>query len=214
MRVSRCLFFGGISLACEPCADSFASLLDREGATRLTMIDPNIRPGFIADETRYRRRIERMMGKCDIVKISDEDLNWLFPDSRPVREKIRPIAALGPSLVLVTRGNAGVTALSSAGLEISAPAVEAQVVDTVGAGDTFNAGFLAGLARMKKLSRNGLAELTGNDLESALRLGNAAAAVTVSRAGANPPWDWELDQRIDPEAPVSAVQSPSAALPG
>ncbi|MXY33276.1 MAG: carbohydrate kinase, partial [Boseongicola sp. SB0664_bin_43] len=97
-----------------------------------------------------------------------------------------------PSLVVATRGSAGAIAMSSSGIAVETPAVDAEVVDTVGAGDTFNAGFLAGLSRLNKLSRVGIARLSGADLESALGLGSAAAAVTVSRAGANPPWEREL----------------------
>ena len=187
-----CLFFGGISLASEPCADTFASLLAREGETRLTMLDPNIRPSFIADEGRFRDRVKRMMELSDIVKISDEDLDWLVPRPLKFREKLESILELGPSLVVATQGSAGAIAMSSAGIDVETPAVKAEVVDTVGAGDTFNAGFLAGLSRQDKLSRAGIAELSDTELESALGLGSAAAAVTVSRAGANPPWEREL----------------------
>lgn len=187
-----CLFFGGISLASEPCADTFASLLAREGETRLAMLDPNIRPSFIADEGRFRSRLERMMERCDIVKVSDEDLDWLVPRPLTIREKLQSILDLGPSLVVATQGSAGAIGMSSAGSDVETSAVKADVVDTVGAGDTFNAGFLAGLSRQNKLSRAGVGELTSAELESALELGSAAAAVTVSRAGANPPWEREL----------------------
>ena len=71
------LFFGGISLMVEPCAAAYEALLLRETETRLTMIDPNVRPSFIRDEVRYRERINKLMAASDIVKTSDEDLNWL-----------------------------------------------------------------------------------------------------------------------------------------
>ncbi|REA89318.1 carbohydrate kinase, partial [Staphylococcus pseudintermedius] len=71
------LFFGGISLVSEPAADTYATLMAREAASRVTMLDPNIRPGFITDPARYRDRIGRMLGMADIIKISDEDLHWL-----------------------------------------------------------------------------------------------------------------------------------------
>ncbi len=187
-----CLFFGGISLASEPCANTFASLLERERKSRLTMIDPNIRPHFIQDAGRFRARIARMIEGCDIVKFSDEDLEWLFPENLPIHDKALMILSLGPSLVLVTRGGKGAFAMSSSGIELTAGAVRTQVVDTVGAGDTFNAGFLAGLSRGGNLSRAAVSEISDAELQSALELGSAAAAVTVSRAGANPPWESEL----------------------
>ncbi len=189
----ECLFFGGISLVSEPCAEAFASFLDREGDARLTMIDPNIRPDFIRDEARFRTRITRMMERCDIVKVSEDDLDWYFPDRRPIREKVRSVLTLGPSLVLATRGSSGAIAMSSAGAEVTMPAVETRVMDTVGAGDTFNAGFLSGLARMNRLARADIPDLSNAELKSAMGLANAAAAVTVSRAGANPPWESELE---------------------
>ncbi len=187
-----CLFFGGISLASEPCANTFASLLERERKSRLTMIDPNIRPHFIRDADRFQARITRMIGGCDIVKLSDEDLEWLFPENLPIHDKALMTLSLGPSLVLVTRGGEGAFALSSSGIELTARAVRTQVVDTVGAGDTFNAGFLAGLSRGGNLSRDAVSEISDAELQSALELGSAAAAVTVSRAGANPPWESEI----------------------
>ena len=115
-----------------------------------------------------------------------------MPRPLKFREKLESILELGPSLVVATQGSAGAIAMSSAGIDVETPAVKAEVVDTVGAGDTFNAGFLAGLFRQDKLSRAGIAELSDTELESALGLGSAAAAVTVSRAGANPPWEREL----------------------
>ena len=169
------------------------------------MLDPNIRPNLINDQEWFRSRMERMMGKCETVEISNEDLDWTFPGCQPAQEKFRSIVALGPSLVLATQGSAGTTAISSTGSEVTVPAVKTRVVDPMGAGDTFDAGVLAGLSRMNKLSRVGLPELSDAELESALSLGSAAPAVTVSRAGANPPWKKELTER---------TRSGDAATPG
>ncbi|MBY6003393.1 carbohydrate kinase [Salipiger bermudensis] len=180
---TEALFFGGISLVSEPAADSYAALCARAGE-RLVMIDPNIRPGFITDEPRYRARLEAMLARADIVKISDEDMAWL--GTTPAA-----LIAGGVALVLETRGAEGVVAYSAAG-EISVPAERAEVVDTVGAGDTFNAGLLAGLWRDGLLSRGSVRGAALEDLRAAIALGARAAAVTVSRAGANPPWETEL----------------------
>ncbi len=180
---TEALFFGGISLVSEPAADSYAALCAQAGE-RLVMIDPNIRPGFITDEPRYRARLEAMLARADIVKISDEDMAWLGTTPAALIEG-------GVALVLETRGAEGVVAYSSEG-EISVPAERAEVVDTVGAGDTFNAGLLAGLWRDVLLSRGAVRGAALDDLRPAIALGAKAAAVTVSRAGANPPWETEL----------------------
>ncbi|PRX37467.1 fructokinase [Meinhardsimonia xiamenensis] len=185
------LFFGGISLVAEPCGSAYEVLMLRAAKDgRLTMIDPNIRPGFITDETAYRARLARLLAVADIVKLSDEDLRWL-EGAGEVSDLAGAILARGPKLVLITEGASGARAFTRRGaLHVPAEAVE--VVDTVGAGDTFNAGVLAGLEREGMLSRQALADATDEALERIVGLGIRAAAVTVSRAGANPPYASEL----------------------
>ncbi|QCP86079.1 carbohydrate kinase [Cereibacter sphaeroides] len=188
-RVST-LFFGGISLVNEPAAATFEALMAREAAGRVTMLDPNIRPGFIADATAYRARIGRMIALADILKLSDEDLHWLEgPGEIPTLA--RGLLARGPKLVLVTEGAAGARAITATQDRFCA-ATPVQVADTVGAGDTFNAGVLAALHEAGALSGSALASLSPETLDAALSLGTRAAAVTVSRPGANPPWADEL----------------------
>ncbi|NPD13658.1 carbohydrate kinase [Xinfangfangia sp. D13-10-4-6] len=186
------LFFGGISLVNAPAADTYEALLSREAGRRLIMIDPNIRPGFIqGQEDSYRARITRMIAQSDIVKLSDEDLHWLEGEGDP-QALASAILSRGPKLVLITRGAEGALALSAGGAVRLRPAPKVTVADTVGAGDTFNAGFLAGLVAEGALSSAALATLSDAALDRCLDLGIAAAAVTVSRAGANPPWRHEL----------------------
>lgn len=180
---TKALFFGGISLVSEPAADTYAAFCERAG-DRVVMIDPNIRPGFIKDEPRYRARLSAMLKRADIVKISDEDMAWLGTSPEALLKD-------GTALVLVTRGAEGVDMHSREGMK-TVPAQKVTVVDTVGAGDTFNAGFLAGLDRNDMLSREKLAAAWLDDLVPAAELGVQAAAITVSRAGANPPWENEL----------------------
>jgi fructokinase len=187
------LYFGGISLACEPCAETYAHLLERAAEQSVVMIDPNIRPGFIADAGRYRLRLQRMMRRADIVKISDEDLEWLHPQPEPLDAKIGRIRELGPSIVILTRGAAGAMAWTVDGSSVSVGARSVKVVDTVGAGDTFNAGTLAALQFGGLLSRERLRSIDKDAMAAALTLGVDVAAVTVSRAGANPPWRHELN---------------------
>ncbi|HEY0212761.1 MAG TPA: carbohydrate kinase [Paenirhodobacter sp.] len=190
----RAMFFGGISLAVEPCAQAYETLLLREAPHRLTMMDPNIRPGFIADEPAYRARIGRMIAASDIVKLSDEDLRWLAGPG-DIEILATGILTAGPRLVFITEGAQGAHAFTSHD-RVFCPAQRVQVVDTVGAGDTFNAGVLAALARAGALSKAGVAAADSALIESCLRLGIAAASVTVSRAGANPPWAAELEDPL------------------
>lgn len=189
-RDTRALFLGGISLMVEPCGSAYEALLRRESAARLTMLDPNIRPDFIHDEPAYRARIGRMIAMADIVKLSDEDLHWLLGAGRTAT-LAREVLAMGPKVVLITegaRGALGVTAQAEASIE----AEPVEVADTVGAGDTFNAGVLAALDRSGTLSKAALDGMSEGMLGAALSLGCRAAAVTVSRAGANPPWAHEV----------------------
>ncbi len=185
------LFFGGISLMAEPGGATYQALMEREaGSGRVMMIDPNIRPSFIADETAYRARIARMIGLADIVKLSDEDLRWL-EGSHGIAAAAARILAQGPKIVLVTEGAAGAHAFTAAG-SVFVPARAVAVVDTVGAGDTFNAGVLAALHAAGALTKAGVQAPSAEVLRAALALGTRAAAVTVSRAGANPPWAAEI----------------------
>jgi fructokinase len=179
----KALFFGGISLVSEPAADALAAFCTRD-SERLVMIDPNIRPGFIRDETAYRARLDRMLMRADVVKLSDEDMAWLgtTPEALIARDT---------RVVLITRGAEGVDLTTAAGTR-RIEATPVTVVDTVGAGDTFNAGFLAGLQDAGLLDRKALQDASLDSLLPAVQLGARAAAITVSRAGANPPWDKEL----------------------
>jgi fructokinase len=186
------LFFGGISLASDPSASAYAALLERQGGPRAVMIDPNIRPLFITDAEGYRRRMAAMISQADIVKVSDEDLNWLNPAPLTQAEKISAMLDTGPSVVIVTQGAEGAIATLADGTSITVPAVKTNVVDTIGAGDTFNAGFLAKLSDLGLLTPEALGTLDPDALRDAMTYGARVAAITVSRAGANPPWANEL----------------------
>jgi fructokinase len=185
------LFLGGICLVNDPAASTYEALQAREGSTRVTMLDPNIRPGFIAGkEAPYRARIERMVAMADIVKLSDEDLHWLKGQG-DLLTLARGILERGPKVVFITEGSKGARAVTATQDRFVA-ARKVTVVDTVGAGDTFNAGVLAALHQAGVLTKAGVARLSDATLDAALGLGTRAAAVTVSRAGANPPWAHEL----------------------
>lgn len=182
----RAYFTGGIWLAVEPCGTALEALMTREAGSRLTMIDPNVRESFVQDRAAFVARIDRMIGLADIVKLSDEDAAWLYGKTDP-----GALLAKGPKLVLITKGAEGATAYTARG-SVSVTAPKIVVADTVGAGDTFNAGFLAALDRAGLLSKAAVAGLSDDALRDALTLGVRAAAVTCSRPGANPPWAHEI----------------------
>ncbi|MEM8629621.1 MAG: carbohydrate kinase [Pseudomonadota bacterium] len=187
---TNALFFGGISLAVEPCAEAYEALLLRESPGRAIMIDPNIRPGFITDEDSYRARLARMLAASDIIKLSDEDLHWL-KGAGATDDLAESLLEGGASLVLITEGADGATGYTGAH-RVKVPARSVEVIDTVGAGDTFNAGVMAALELHGALTKGALPDLSEDQIRAAITLGIRAAAVTVSRAGANPPWAKEL----------------------
>lgn len=189
----RALFFGGISLVSEPAASAYEALQARAAPTRLIMLDPNIRPGFIAGrEAATRARLARMIARADIVKLSADDLRWLEGDGDPMA-LARGILARGPKLVFLTEGASGARAFTAAH-ECHLPAPAVAVADTVGAGDTFNAGVLAALHEAGALSKAAVAAADAALLARCLDLGIRAAAVTVARPGADPPWRHELGE--------------------
>lgn len=184
------VFAGGISLVADPCGAAIESLIARNHARLPVMLDPNIRPLAIAHPRAFRARLRRILPQSDIVKLSADDLDWLSPGLDPTRAA-RRLLELGPKLVLQTDGAAGARACWAGGT-LSVPAAPAKVADTIGAGDTFNAGVLTSLHRQGVLSKDGLAAITRGQLHEALTLGVQAAAIAVSRPGADPPWAHEM----------------------
>ena len=179
---------GSIAAMLQPGADDVLRAVEQAHPLATITYDPNYRPTLITDVSFAREQAEKFVALADLVKASDEDLRWLYPQ-RSAQESARAWLAMGPAAVIVTRGSKGPWALTAAGeIEIPAPVVD--VVDTVGAGDSFMAALIAALvdseldggARRPELHRITLAQL-----EQMLRFAARAAAITVSRAGANPP---------------------------
>lgn len=184
------LHFSCISLIPEPCGSTYEALMRREHKTRVIMLDPNIRAAFINDKQRHLERMHRMIAMADIVKLSDEDLAW-FGEQGSHDEIAARWLTYGPKAVVITRGGEGATGYT-ADNRVEVPARKVTVADTVGAGDTFNAGLLGWFHEAGKLTKQHLATLGESDLRAALDFAMGAAAVTVSRPGANPPWRHEL----------------------
>ncbi|MEJ6542624.1 carbohydrate kinase [Brachybacterium paraconglomeratum] len=182
-----------IAAVLEPGATTLSALLRSVRGSSTISYDPNARPTLMGAPEEVRARIEENIALSDVVKASDEDVAWLYGT-----EDVEDVAAswrdLGPSLTVLTRGGDGAVAFSDSGRVQVAP-VQVEVVDTVGAGDTFSAGILDALAAKGLLGadrREMLAAIPSDDLATVLRRAAALSAITVSRAGANPPWSHEL----------------------
>ncbi len=186
---------GSIAAAMEPGATMVEALLRRLRPSATISFDPNVRPQLMGSPEEARPRVERLVALADVVKASDEDVAWLYPDAT-VAEVLERWLALGPALVVVTRGAEGADALVARGpVHVAAPATE--VADTIGAGDSFMAGLLSSLSNLKLLGgdrREALHALPRRDLALLVRSATRCAAITVSRPGADPPTHDEVVQ--------------------
>jgi fructokinase len=147
------------------------------------IFDPNVRPSIEGDRDKYRKSVERWIDVASIVKLSQEDLEWLYGDESIINNWLNH----GVSLVVITRGDKGLSALGH-NIRFDVPAVPVSVIDTIGAGDTIGAVIVEGVLEY------GLSGLSGENLFKVLERAVRAAAITCSRAGANPPWKAELDK--------------------
>ena len=149
------------------------------------VFDPNIRPAVLGNRDEYVKKVEKWVAISSVVKVSDEDLNWLYPD-KAIDEIVNKWLEVGVQLVVVTLGDKGITAYRK-NEEISVDAVKVVVADTVGAGDT------VGAVLVEAIVNNGLDKLTGEVLKTMLNRATKTAAITVSRTGANPPSKEEIE---------------------
>ncbi|MFI8532343.1 carbohydrate kinase [Streptomyces aquilus] len=183
---TRAVSFGTCSLVLEPGASAYEELM-RAAAARgvFTALDPNIRAGLIPDPDAYRARFKSWLPSVSLLKLSEEDALWLGGTPREW-------LASGPSAVVITQGGEGLTAFTRDGGVHAVPGEEVDVVDTIGAGDTVNAALLHGLSALDALTAEGVEALRRDDWTRLLRFAARAAAVTCSRAGAEPPYADEV----------------------
>ena len=198
---ARALHAGSIAAFLAPGGDAVLELVRRAEGGLTVSYDPNARPVLMGDARAARTRVERFVAVADVVKVSDEDLAWLVPGADPAAVAADWLA-LGPALVVVTRGGEGATGLCAAGrVDVAAPPVD--VVDTVGAGDAFMAGLLDALAGGSLLGAEqagSLRAISLQALEAAARRATRVAGITCARAGANPPTLAELVAAYPDEA--------------
>ena len=187
------LHFGSISLVLEPGASTLEALMKQESKQRILSLDPNIRPSLIPDRAAYCRRFESWLSLVDILRLSQADLEWLYPGT-PCEKKIQEWLQGGPCLCLLTLGDRGAVAFTNDQPEVSVPALEVVVADTVGAGDTFQAASLSWLFRQRLLNdRTALERITTAQLGECLQFAVRAAAINCSRPGADPPYLHEME---------------------
>jgi fructokinase len=190
---------GSIAALMEPGAADVMRIINQLRAVALVTYDPNIRPALLGDPSTVLRQVEEMVALADLVKASDEDLRWLYPNMDPL-DVARSWLATGLAVVVVTTGEGGAFAVARSGV-IAVEAERVDVVDTVGAGDTFMGALIDGLIRCgyrNAKARQRLRGIPANELEAILRFSAHAAAITVSRPGADPPWREHLpfDSRV------------------
>lgn len=181
------LHLGTLGMVLEPMASTLLEFIHRERDTRVVMLDPNVRAGLIPDDV-YRERLRDAVSHSTIVKASEDDLVWMFP-GLGYRDAAEQLLGSGVRLVVVTLGAAGSFGVHR-DLRISVEAVPVSLVDTIGAGDAFGAALLAWLHDNGYLERD--LTLESDQLLAALQYACAAAAITCSRAGADPPGKHEM----------------------
>jgi fructokinase len=183
------LHLGTLGMVLEPMASTLVEFVRRERDGRLVMLDPNIRVGLIPEDE-YRERLQEVIAESTVVKASDADLAWLYP-KLTYRDAAERLLADGVAMVVVTLGAEG--AFGAHGdCRLDGPAVPVEVVDTIGAGDAFGAALLAWLHDHDAMRPD--LRLEREELEAALKYACLAAAITCARAGANPPWKWEMER--------------------
>lgn len=184
------LHVGTLALAVSPTAERVEALVQQLPADAFVFLDPNCRPQFVDDREAYTARVERLASRSAIVKVSTDDLEWMYPGSS-VDDGVERLLTAGASTVVVTRGGDGASA-HRPGRTVAAPSTPVTVVDTVGAGDTFGAAALAWLAEHEVLSTSAFRALDDAGLRAMLAFATRAAGITCTRAGADPPHRHEL----------------------
>ena len=179
------LHIGTLATVIEPGVTALFEWAQSVAKVAPIVFDPNIRPAVISDRNKYVKQIERWVAISSAVKVSDEDIKWLYP-SLKIDQLVSNWFTKGPSLIVVTYGDKGLAGYR-VGEKVIVDAVKVAVADTVGAGDT------VGAILVEAIVKDGLNSLSGVRLEMMLKRAAKAAAITVSRSGANPPTLKEIE---------------------
>jgi fructokinase len=179
------LHIGTLATVIEPGASALFEWAQAVAKVAPIVFDSNIRPAVISDRKQYLARVERWVSISSAIKVSDEEIKWLYP-SIEIEQVVNNWLTKGPSLAVVTYGDKGLTGYQK-GEMVIVDAVKVKVADTVGAGDT------VGAILVEAIVKDGLDSLTGSRLKTMLKRAAKAAGITVSRVGANPPTSQELE---------------------
>jgi fructokinase len=188
------LHVGTLALAVDPPASAYEALVQREARRRQIVFDPNVRPVIFGDASMYRNRFERLARLADVVKLSRDDAEWIYP-SVSVDEVLDLILAFGPRIVALTLGADGAVAKSSDGC-VTVPGMPVPVADTVGAGDSFGAALIASLVDEGAFGPATVIAADTAVLRRAVAYAVAASAITCSRTGAAPPTRREIEAQL------------------
>ncbi|WP_454877152.1 carbohydrate kinase family protein [Pseudomonas farris] len=188
----RGLHIGSFSLVVQPIADTLLALVRRESGKRLISLDPNVRLNPEPNIELWRERINTLVEHADLIKVSDEDLNLLYPERDP-QSVIHGWLEHRCQLVFLTRGGQGATVFSRRHGSWSAPACVVLMADTVGAGDTFQAALIAWLTEQQLDSVEGLQRLSREQIDAMLTFAISAAALTCGKTGPDLPYRHQLD---------------------
>jgi fructokinase len=181
----RFLQFGSISLLVEPTSSTIVDIVKNHRDRATIVLDPNVRPSLTPDKAAYMKSLESWIKLAHILKISSQDLDWLYP-GEPYEKAAKIYLELGAPFVLITDGDKGVTLYRKGRAALQVPAPKVNVVDTVGAGDTFTGSLMVALLEYQDLN------LTDEGWKKVLSFATHAAAFNCTRAGANPPTTKEL----------------------
>tara|TARA_B110000003_G_scaffold206272_1_gene205150 strand:+ start:84 stop:1010 length:927 start_codon:yes stop_codon:yes gene_type:complete len=184
---AKALLVGGISLQAEPCGSSWQWFIEQVSGQLPIYFDANIRPDFIENKQSYLNRFVKLTSKVDIIKISEEDYRYLY-GAQDFNKVSKVWLDNGVKLVIFTLGSEGSKVIFDNDKEVFVKSKKVDVVDTIAAGDSFNAGFLLSLDEQGLLDRVSLDIISDTQLEKALSYANKVASITVTKKGANPPW--------------------------
>ena len=187
----KIIHFGSISISQEPSGTILTDFLENNGKNKLLSFDPNIRPSLITERELYLQRFKKICGFSSIIKLSDEDLNWIYPDLDR-EEAIADIFNSGIALIALTEGEKGAWIMNNK-TRVLSPITKMTVADTIGAGDTFHGALLSYLYKNEWFNKEALSTLNENQLKSIGDYSNKAAGINCSRSGADPPTAFEMN---------------------